>query len=112
MIMYKALEITEIIGSFYVKGKQNISITISEVRNIMSRVNETDPFIVLRLSRQAMNRVFVLAEQEITPCLESIEIPENNSIRSRFIREYYRLDYDTRSVLSQIVDEFIRNGKI
>lgn len=110
--MYRLLEITEIIGSVYVEGHQINSISISEIGDIMSKVKEKNQFISVGLSRKAMHRALSLADQTPSPKLEMIKIPEDSEIHTRFIREYYRLDSDTRSVLSEIIKEFIHDGKI
>lgn len=60
--MYKVLEVTGIIGAIYIEGKQNISISIDEIKSIMLKVNEKDPFISTRISRRSLIRVLELAE--------------------------------------------------
>lgn len=110
--MYQSLEITEIIGSVYVEGHQMDSILITEIGNIMSKIKEENQFISVRMSRQAMNRALSLADQDTSLRMEIINIPKDNKIHSRFVREYYKLDLNTRSIVSQIIKEFIRDGKI
>lgn len=110
--MYQSIEITEIIGSVYVEGGTIDSISITEIRNIMEEVSKKNQFISLKLSRKAMHRALSLADQTPSPKLEMIKIPKNSEIHTRFIREYYRLDSDTRSILSEIIKEFIHDRKI
>lgn len=110
--MYRLLEITEIIGSVYVEGHQINSISISEIEDIMSKVKEKNQIISVGLSRKALDRALSLAGQTSSAEFEMIEIPEDSEIHTRFIREYYKLDLDTRSILSKIIKEFIQDGKI
>lgn len=110
--MHRIVEITEIIGSVCVEGHQIDSIPISEIENVMLKVREENQFVSVRLSRKAMDRALSLAGQTASPKLEKIMIPKDSETHIRFIREYYRLDLDTRSILSKIVKEFIHDGKI
>ena len=110
--MYKTIEITEIIGSVYVEGYKIDSISISNFRAIMNRVSETDQFISVRLSLQATNRALALANQNTVSGMSIIKLSKNSQIQNRFIREFYNLDFDTRSILSRIIREFIQDGKI
>lgn len=110
--MYKTIEITEIIGSVYVEGYKIDSISISKFRAIMNRVSEIDQFISVRLSLQATNRALALANQNTVSGMSIIKLSKNSQIQNRFIREFYKLDFDTRSILSRIIREFIQDGKI
>lgn len=110
--MYRRVEITEIIGSVCVEDHQVDSIAMSEIENVMSKVREEDQFVSVRLSRKAMERALTLTGQVASPKVEKIVIPKDSETHTRFIREYYRLDFGTRSILSKIVKEFIHDGKI
>lgn len=110
--MYRSLEITEIIGSVYVVGHQIDSISITEIRSIMSKVSEKNQFISLNSSCRAMNRALSLANQDESPKIRTINIPQDDKIHLRFIREYYKLDLETRSIITSIIKEFIHDGKI
>lgn len=112
--MSRSLEITEIIGSIYVERHAMDSISIVEVKNIMSKINETNQFISIRLSHQALHRALSLARQDTSSKtgIEKITIPKDSNVHSQFIREYYKLDSDTRIVVSKIVKKFISDGKI
>lgn len=109
--MYKVLEVTGIIGAIYADGKQNITISINEIKSIMSKVNEKDPFISTRLSRRGLIRVLELADLKEFHNIKEISIPQGDLTQSRFIREYYKLDYATRTIISEIIKEF-NNGRI
>lgn len=103
--MYKTLEITEIIGAYYVEGWSEISITIAEVKNIMTKVKESDRFISTPLSRKTIFRMFELADMEKDLTKNKISIPYRRQTKSRFVREYYKMDIATRTILSQIIKE-------
>lgn len=110
--MYKTIEITEIIGSIYAEGYHIDSISISEIRTIMKKVSETDQFISVRLSLQATNRALALANQTSSLGKSTIMLPKDSKIHSRFMREFYKLDLDTRSIVSLVIREFFQDGKI
>ena len=110
--MYNSIEITEIIGSVYVEGHSMNSISITEVRSIMSRVKDADPFISVRLSGHGIKKALILANQTATSKPQSIIIPNDDKIHSRFIREYYKLDSYTRAIVSKIINDFFKNEEI
>lgn len=110
--MYKTVEVAGIIGSVYVAGHEINSISIAEVKGIMDKVNKTDQFISPNLSRQAVLKALTMANQNIASGMKAISIPPNKAIHLRFIREYYKLDSDTRAIVSQVIKEYIKNGKI
>lgn len=107
--MYSSIEITEIIGSVYVEGRAINSISIAEVRNIMSHVKEADPFISVRLSGSGMKRALTLANQDAESKPQTFIVSNDDKIRTRFVREYYRLDSYTRSVISQVIKDFFKD---
>lgn len=110
--MYKIVEVAEIIGSIYV-AKHNInSISIVKVKGIMTEINKKDQFISSNLSRQAVLRALTMANQDIASRTEAITIPSDKAIHLRFIREYYKLDFSTRTIVSQVIKECIEHGKI
>lgn len=110
--MYKEVKVTGVIGAFCAEGRYEVKITIGEIKNIMSKVNEKDKFISTQLSRKGIIQAFKLVDSEIPQTFNtSIQIPKDISIQSRFIREYYKMDFATRSVLSQIIKDF-KNGEI
>lgn len=108
--MYKSLEISQVIGAFYLEGYIADSFSIAELKNIILEMHEYNQFISIDLSYQALNKALCIAKQDAPSGIkiEKITIPQDNEVWLRFVREYYKLDVDTRAELSQIVKQHIR----
>lgn len=108
--MYKSLEISQVIGAFYLEGYTPDSFSIAELKSIILEMHELNQFISIDLSYQALSRALCIAKQDAPSGvkIEKIIIPQDNEVWLRFVREYYKLDVDTRSDLSQCVKQHIR----
>lgn len=107
--MYKVVEISGIIGSFYVEGFERNEIHYSELERVISKIHEEDEFIAVSISKKAVNRVFEMSNVQEREKTNVFSIPSNKEIRNGFQRDYYKMDGETRKLISKIVKE-INNG--
>ena len=104
--MYKTIEIKDIIGSFCDIMSYQLSIDMNDVRKVMSIVNEEDDFITTVFTHKAICRVNELLGIDVDD--NSNLISPDETIRNEFIREYYRVDSSTRTIVSEVIREYIK----
>lgn len=104
--MYKTIEIKDIIGSFCDIMSCQIRVDMNDVREVMKKVNEEDNFITTVFTHKAICRVNELLGIDVDE--ESNLISPDDTIRNEFIREYYRVDSSTRSIVSEVIREYIK----
>ncbi len=104
--MYKTIEIKDIIGSFCDIMSCQIRVDMNDVREVMKKVNEEDNFITTVFTHKAICRVNELLGIDVDD--ESNLISSDDTIRNEFIREYYRVDSSTRSIVSEVIREYIK----
>ena len=104
--MYKTIEIKDIIGSFCDIMSCQIRVDMNDVREVMKKVNEEDNFITTVFTHKAICRVNELLGIDVDD--ESYLISPDDTIRNEFIREYYRVDSSTRSIVSEVIREYIK----
>ena len=104
--MYKTIEIKDLIGSFCDIMSCQIRVDMNDVREVMKKVNEEDNFITTVFTHKAICRVNELLGIDVDD--ESNLISSDDTIRNEFIREYYRVDSSTRSIVSEVIREYIK----
>lgn len=101
--MYKTIEIKDIIGLICIKFPHKREFKMQDIRRLMNEVREADDFITTRYSRDAILHVEEILNQEIDEA--SNLIPQDETIRRNFSREYYRVDSVTRSVVVNVINK-------
>ena len=84
--MYKSIEITEVIGSFYAQGIIRNEFEIEEISKICKQVNSIDRFVSINDSGRALLRAEQIASSKILRNKKSIIIPDNQKIRKHLRR--------------------------
>lgn len=104
--MYKTIEIKDIIGCVCANMSKEYNIDMDGIRRVMKMVNEEDDFITTVFSRKAIDNVCDLLNKEIDE--QSNLVPDDDSVRIEFTREYYRVDYDTRSTVANVMKKYFQ----
>lgn len=104
-IMYKSIEIADILGSLVVVGHDIDVVPMDCILRVCSRVRTRDPFVRIENTYKSLVRI-----KEITLCDEvlindSIRLPNISVIGGRLERQFFRLDNETRELLSEVVKE-------
>ena len=107
-IMYKVIEISELIGSICIEKEEDFTVTIDKIKNIMSEIRTKDQFISTRLTKKSIIHANQIIGNEVV--CTSISIPSSDKVRNEFIREFYRLDMETRDILKEIIKLHLSNG--
>lgn len=107
--MYKIVEISSIIGSYYVEGYDKDEFCYSEIKSIINRIREEDEFISIRITKKSVNRLFELSNTSHLEEAQRFLIPSDKEVRNCFQRDFYKMDVETRKLLSKIIKEF-ENG--
>lgn len=107
--MYKVVEISGIIGSYYVEGIERNEFRYSDLETIVERIYEEDEFVSVCISRKSVNRVLELSNAQKVENTRVFSIPLDEQVRNRFQRDYYKMDSETRKLISKIIKE-IDNG--
>lgn len=81
-------------------------IYMSDIRCVMKKVNDEDDFINTIFSRKALLRVSDLLGKDINE--QSNLLPSTESVRIEFVREYYRVDTATRSIIKKVMTEYFQ----
>lgn len=100
-IMYKVIEVSELIGSICIEKDEEFTITIDNIKNIMSDVRARDQFVSTRLTNRSIMHANHLVGNEVVST--SFSIPSSDRVRNEFIREFYRMDLETRDLLKEII---------
>ena len=108
--MYKTIEIKDIIGSFCDIMSCQLRVDMNDVRKVMKIVNEEDDFITTVFTHKAICRVNELLGIDVDDKCNLISPDE--TVRNEFIREYYRVDSSTRTIVSEVIREYIKQGKV
>lgn len=104
--MYKTIEIKNVIGYVCMESCGVSEMYMRDVREVMKQVNEEDDFITTVFSRKAISHVADILGMEIDDMTNLL--PSSRSKRSDFIREYYRVDADTRSVMADVIKKHFK----
>ena len=90
------------------KFYDNLSITpkikrifIDNIKSIMSEVRTRDQFVSTRLTNRSIMHANQLVGNEVAST--SFSIPSSDRVRNEFIREFYRMDLETRDLLKEII---------
>ncbi|WP_297220885.1 hypothetical protein [uncultured Prevotella sp.] len=108
--MYKTIEIKDIIGSFCDIMSCQLCIDMSDVREVMKIVTEEDNFITTVFTHKAICRVNELMGKDVDD--SSNLISSDEAIRNEFIREYYRVDTSTRTIVSEVIRKYIVDERL
>ena len=100
-IMYKVIEVQELIGSICIKKEEEFTISIDNIKSIMSEVRARDQFVSTRLTNRSIMHANQLVGNEVAST--SFSIPSSDRVRNEFIREFYRMDLETRDLLKEII---------
>ena len=104
--MYKTIEIKDIIGSFCDIMSCQLRVDMNDVRKVMKIVNEEDDFITTVFTHKAICRVNELLGIDVDDKCNLISPDE--TVRNEFIRDYYRVDSSTRTIVSEVIREYIK----
>lgn len=102
--MYKSIEIADIIGSYYSTGKNTQVFPIEKMEVVISEVRTRDQFIRIENKYKSLVHIEEIVCSDDVISETEIIIPDNLMIRNRFEREFYRLDLETRLLLSDVVN--------
>ena len=100
-IMYKVIEVSELIGSICIEKEEEFTISIDNIKSIMSEVRTRDQFVSTRLTNRSIMHANQLVGNEVVST--SFSIPSSDRVRNEFIREFYRMDLETRDLLKEII---------
>ena len=100
-IMYKVIEVSELIGSICIEKEEEFTISIDKIKSIMSEVRTRDQFVSTRLTNRSIMHANQLVGNEVVST--SFSIPSSDRVRNEFIREFYRMDLETRDLLKEII---------
>ena len=100
-IMYKVIEVPELIGSICIEKEEEFTISIDKIKSIMSEVRTRDQFVSTRLTNRSIMHANQLVGNEVFST--SILVPSSDKVRNEFIREFYRMDLETRDLLKEII---------
>ena len=100
-IMYKVIEVPELIGSICIEKEEDFTISIDNIKSIMSEVRTRDQFVSTRLTNRSIMHANQLVGNEVAST--SFSIPSSDRVRNEFIREFYRMDLETRDLLKEII---------
>ena len=105
--MYKEIEISELIGSICIKQNTEFTITIDKVKSIMSDLRTYDRFISTKLTTHSIRRVNeILGDYAF---VSSFFIPQSDKVRDEFIRDFYKVDLETRNLLTKAIHSYFDN---
>lgn len=104
--MYKVVEISGIIGSYYVEGFEKNEFCYRDLKTVVNRIHEEDEFISICLTQKSVNRILESSNVRRNENSQEIVIPSDEKIRNSFQREYYKMDGETRKLISRIIREF------
>ena len=100
-IMYKVIEVPELIGSICIEKEEEFTISIDNIKSIMSEVRTRDQFVSTRLTNRSIMHANQLVGNEVFTT--SISVPSSDKVRNEFIREFFRMDLETRDLLKEII---------
>ena len=103
--MYKVVEISGIIGSYYVEGLDKNEFCYRELKTVINRIHEEDEFISININKKSVNRVFELSKEQKAEITRGFLIPSDREVRKDFQRDYYKMDEKTRKMISRIIKE-------
>lgn len=101
--MYKSIELASIIGSVYSEGKPLQHFSIENFINVITELRNKDRFIRVENFKKSCVHIEEISYYKCEICDDEIIIPDDPEIRDVFEREFYRLDLESRILLSQIV---------
>lgn len=105
--MYKSIEIADIIGSSFSIGKSAHVFSIEKMEIVISEVRTRDQFIRIENKHKSLVHIEEIVCSDNVFNETEIIIPDNLMIQNRFEREFYRLDLETRQLLSDIVNTIL-----
>lgn len=103
--MYKVIEISGIIGSYYVEGYDKSEFCYKELKTIIDRIHEEDEFISIRMMGKSIKRVVELSKIKRPEYTSRFLIPSDKEVRNGFQRDFYKMDGETRKLISRIIKE-------
>ena len=105
--MYKVIEISELIGSICIVKEEEFTITIDTAKKLMSDVRTNDQFVSTRLTNMSIRKAYRILGYKGGSSY--IAVPASEKVRNEFVREFYRLDLETRDLLQEVIKLHIRN---
>lgn len=108
--MYKSIEIADIIGFILSKNKTNNEFTFEYIDEILTEVRKQKPFISIETRIESIRNIMDLIDSEVVGEKNIISegkiiLPQIEGLQVRFERQYYRLDIETREILSDIINK-------
>ena len=108
--MYKVIEISELIGSICIEKDEEFTITIDTAKKIMSDVRTNDQFVSTRMTHKSIMKAYQILGNKGDST--SIAVPTSEKVRNEFVREFYRLDLETRDLLQEIIKLHLGNYEL
>lgn len=107
MDMYKKVTTAGIIGRFYVGRVMVTRFSEDLVRDIFAEIRRKDEFIACD------GRYKGLIELCGAGCVKDgcLEVPSDTEVRKSLKREYYKMDADTRAIVSGVVEKYLKRYK-
>ena len=103
--MYKVVEISGIIGSYYVEGYDKSQFCYKELKHVINKIHEEDEFISIRITGKSIKRVLDLSNMKEFENANGFFIPSDMEVRNGFQRDFYKMDGKTRNLVSRIIKE-------
>ena len=101
--MYKNIEIADVIGSAFFYGRTKTQFTFEEIEIVFTEIRQKDQFISIENKNRSLRHIMDLIEVDNIEVDRTNDLPKNKAIQDRFERQFYRLDIETRDLLSEIV---------
>lgn len=105
--MYKNIEIADVIGSAFFYGRTKTQFTFEEIEIVFTEIRQKDQFISIENKNRSLRHIMDLIEVDNIEVDRTIVLPKNKAIQDRFERQFYRLDIETRDLLSEIVKSIL-----
>ena len=103
--MYKSIEISDVFGTLCSEGLEYDMIPMERIDSVFSRVHSLDYFVRIENVTRSLANMRDLLELEDVLFDNCIKLPQTQMTAERLEREYYRLDNETRILLTTVVRE-------
>lgn len=101
--MYKTIDIIDIIGSTIYISNKDSRITISELMNVVGRVETFAGNLKVDFSRRKQIIAREIMQDVLQEDDDTLVLPVNDEVRRRLVLKYFQLDKEIRMKLEQII---------
>lgn len=106
--MYKSIEISDIIGFLFCAKWKEKAIHLDTIEKVQEEILILDQFIRIEGTAKSIKNYCLLVESNEKPKDHIIELPQDEGVRSRFERKFYRLDIQTRSTVQKATEKILQ----